>query len=72
MASIPAGVTPAAWNEAVKRATGDRVRLARLVARGLDNGGVERVSGQWQLPIPSLNDRGSDTIRPNKKNKRKR
>lgn len=65
--SIPKGISAEAWNEAVARASGDRVRLARLVA----NGKVGRVKGVWQLPIPNLNDRGSDTIRPNRKNKRK-
>lgn len=65
--SIPAGVTAAAWVEAVEKAKGDRVRLARLVASGK----VQRVRGQWALPIPTLNDRGADTIRPNKKNRRK-
>lgn len=68
MTSIPAGVNPTAWFEAVERAKGDRVRLAKLVA----SGSVQRVRGQWALPLPVLNDRGMDTVRPNKKNRRKR
>lgn len=59
----PAGIAQAAWNEAVARASGDRVRLAKLVASGK----VQRVRGVWQLPIPTLNQRGMDTIRPKRK-----
>lgn len=65
--SIPEGISAEAWVEAVNKARGDRIRLAKLVASGK----VQRVRGRWQLPIPNLNERGMDTIRPNKKNRRR-